>query len=142
MPGVGRSFTCPREALQAAGIEGSDPSTVLAHPALAKPAAAVVERARVHFAKATAIMARSPRSPVRAPRLMGEVYRNILDRLVVPRLGGAPGPRPDRPPAPPLDRLAPQLFLMPGRIHIVGAGLCRPCRRAAPLGRWRRGGHA
>jgi squalene synthase HpnD len=80
--GVGRLYL-PREALQAAGIEGSDPWAVLAHPALGQACGAVVERARVHFAEAAAVMARSPRGPVRAPRLMGEVYRNILDRLVI-----------------------------------------------------------
>jgi len=36
----------------------------------------------VHFTEAGAIMARSPRQTVRAPRIMGEVYRSILERMV------------------------------------------------------------
>jgi phytoene synthase len=39
-------------------------------------------RARKHFAQADEIMARSPRRCVRAPRIMGEAYRLILDSLV------------------------------------------------------------
>ena len=50
-------------------------------PASAKPAWQVAERAHGHFAAAAAIMARCPRSVVRAPRLMAEAYRLILARL-------------------------------------------------------------
>ena len=56
--------------------------TALRSPALAKACVEVVERARTHFHEADKIMARSPRKAVRAPRVMGEVYRSILDRLV------------------------------------------------------------
>ena len=42
----------------------------------------MVERARLHFREADKIMARGPRRAVRAARIMGEVYRTILDRLV------------------------------------------------------------
>jgi squalene synthase HpnD len=79
--GFGRLYL-PREALDVAGIAGSDPATVLVHPGLGQACALLVERARGHFAEATAIMARAPRRAVRAPRLMGEVYRRILERLV------------------------------------------------------------
>ena len=51
--------------------------------------ARLVERARAHFAQADAIMARSPRRTVRAPRIMGEAYRLILDSLVDARLVAA-----------------------------------------------------
>jgi len=79
--GVGRLYL-PCEALERAGIDTIDPVTALRNPALAKACAEVVERARTHFHEADKIMARSPRKAVRAPRVMGEVYRSILDRLV------------------------------------------------------------
>jgi phytoene/squalene synthetase len=72
----------PAEALRAAGITASDPATVLASAALGRVCAGVVERAREHFAQADKIMARSARRTVRAPRIMAEAYRLILDRLV------------------------------------------------------------
>jgi len=40
-----------------------------------------VARARGHFSAANAIMARCSRRATRAPRLMGKVYRHILDRM-------------------------------------------------------------
>jgi squalene synthase HpnD len=72
----------PAEALREAGIAATDPPTVLAHPALGKACARIVERARGHFIEADAIMARNPRRTVRAPRIMGQAYRLILDSLV------------------------------------------------------------
>jgi phytoene synthase len=69
----------PREALEAAGIAVTAPSQVLADPRLAKACAPVIAMAKEHFARAAEIMARCPRSSVRAPRLMGEVYRSILE---------------------------------------------------------------
>jgi phytoene synthase len=71
----------PAEALREAGIAATDPPAVLAHPALGKACARVVERARGHFIEADAIMARNPRRTVRAPRIMAEAYRLILDSL-------------------------------------------------------------
>jgi phytoene synthase len=79
--GIGRLYL-PREALQRAGITSTDPPAVLRSPALAQVCAEVVDRARVHFAEAETIMARTPRRAVRAPRIMGQVYRSILDHLV------------------------------------------------------------
>jgi squalene synthase HpnD len=78
---VGRLYL-PREALQQAGIESTDPATVLNSPTLDQACGEVIERARMHFAQADKIMRRSPRRAVRAPRVMGEVYRSILDLLV------------------------------------------------------------
>lgn len=72
----------PAEALRAAGISATDPATVLASPGLGEVCAELVERARGHFARADEIMARSPRRTVRAPRIMSEAYRLILDSLV------------------------------------------------------------
>jgi presqualene diphosphate synthase len=78
--GIGRLYL-PREALREAGIDGDDPTAVLAHPALPRVCAMVVSRARGHFQEADTIMARNPRRTVRAPRIMGEVYRAILDGM-------------------------------------------------------------
>jgi phytoene synthase len=78
---MGRLYL-PREALRDAGIISTDPASVLANPMLGEACNAVVSRAREHFRQATAIMARSPRRVVRAPRIMGEAYRAILDKLV------------------------------------------------------------
>ena len=78
---LGRLYL-PREELQAAGIAATDPSAVLAHPAIGKACAAIVALAKIEFAKASAIMAQNPRRAVRAPRIMGEAYRLILEALV------------------------------------------------------------
>jgi phytoene synthase len=64
------------------GITATDPGAVLAHPAIGKACADIVEFAGRHFAEADAIMARCPRRMVRAPRIMGNAYRVILDALV------------------------------------------------------------
>ena len=73
--GIGRLYL-PREALQQAGIATTDPAHGAgAARASAQACAPVVARARAHFAEADAIMARCPRRTVKAPRIMGEVYR-------------------------------------------------------------------
>jgi presqualene diphosphate synthase len=79
--GVGRLYL-PREALDQAGIDTNDPVTALRSPNLSQACAQLVERARAHFVEADAIMARSPRRTVKAPRIMGEVYRGILEGMV------------------------------------------------------------
>jgi len=78
---VGRLYL-PREALARAGIHINDPKAALRSPTLGQACAELVERAREHFAQADKIMAQLPRRSVRAPRIMGLVYRSILDRLV------------------------------------------------------------
>jgi phytoene synthase len=78
---VGRLYL-PREWLTEAGIGTSDPMTALRSPGLGTVCNRVAERAREHFAQANVIMARSPRPAVKAPRIMGEVYRIILDGMV------------------------------------------------------------
>ena len=90
---LGRLYL-PAQALRAAGIASTDPATVLASPMVGNACACVVERARGHFAQADKIMARSPRRCVRAPRIMGEAYHLILDRLVA--RGWSPPRRPIR----------------------------------------------
>ena len=82
----------PAEALREAGIGINDPATVLASPALGNVCARVVERARAHFTQADEIMARTTRRTVRAPRIMAEAYRLILDSLIA--RGWSPPRRP------------------------------------------------
>ena len=78
---MGRLYL-PREILRAVGISASDPAAVLANPALAEACAVFVELAETAFREADAIMAQSPRRVVRAPRIMGQAYRLILEALV------------------------------------------------------------
>jgi phytoene synthase len=73
----------PYEALRDAGIAGNDPVAVIANPGLGRACDAVVSRARNHFVEADAIMRRSTRRTVRAPRIMGEVYRSMLEEMAV-----------------------------------------------------------
>jgi phytoene synthase len=87
---VGRLYL-PAEALDKAPIASTDPATVLKSPALDEACALLIERARSHFAAAEAIMAHLPRPAVRAPRIMGEVYRWLLEAMAA--RGFAP-PRP------------------------------------------------
>ncbi|MGA9948184.1 MAG: presqualene diphosphate synthase HpnD [Xanthobacteraceae bacterium] len=79
--GLGRLYL-PREELQAAGITSADPVTVVANSAIAKPCAAIVALAQDEFKSARAIMAKTPRRQVRAPRIMGEAYYLILKGLI------------------------------------------------------------
>ena len=78
---IGRLYL-PREALALAQVEGNDPEAVAANANLGAACAFVVERARGHFREADAIMARSPRRLVRAPRLMEKAYRRMFDGMV------------------------------------------------------------
>jgi phytoene synthase len=73
----------PREALRAAGIEGDDPNAVTADRRLGAACMIVAERARAHFIEADRIMSAAPRHAIRAPKIMEEVYRRLLDDLMV-----------------------------------------------------------
>ncbi len=78
--GVGRLYL-PSEALREAGISATDPATVLSDPALARACAAVAKKARDHFQEADKIMAQCPRRNARAPSIMSQAYKLILDAL-------------------------------------------------------------
>jgi phytoene synthase len=78
---IGRLYL-PREALDGAAIASSEPAMVTESPQLARACDPVVDRARQHFAEAEVIMAQCPRRVVRAPRVMGKVYRAILEGMV------------------------------------------------------------
>ncbi len=77
---IGRLYLS-RDVLKSAGIETSDPDQAINHPAIGKACALIAVRAREHFRQANAIMDRTPRAAVRAPRIMGEAYKSILDAL-------------------------------------------------------------
>ena len=79
--GIGRLYL-PREALRDAGIISSDPAEVMKNPMLGEACAPIVAAAQQEFAAARAIMAKSPRRQVRAPRIMGEAYYLILRGLI------------------------------------------------------------
>jgi presqualene diphosphate synthase len=78
---MGRLYL-PREALRDCGIISTDPRVVLAHPLLNHACNVIVALAIAEFQAARAIMAHEPRRTVRAPRIMGQAYRLILDRLI------------------------------------------------------------
>jgi phytoene synthase len=88
---MGRLYL-PREALRDSGIISTDPRTVLTHPLLDHACNVIVALAIAEFAAASVVMAHQPRRMVRAPRIMGQAYRLILDRLI------ARGFEPPRPP--------------------------------------------
>jgi phytoene synthase len=88
---LGRLYL-PREALRDAGIIATEPREVLAHPFIGAACAEVAELAQRSFQAADAIMAKTRRRLVRAPRIMSEAYRAILDKLL------ARGFAPPRPP--------------------------------------------
>ena len=88
---LGRLYL-PAEALHEAGITSTDLVAVLAEPRIEWACHALVDRARAHFTKAEDIMARCPARSVRAPRLMGAVYKAILARLVARGFGSPRAP--------------------------------------------------
>jgi squalene synthase HpnD len=72
----------PSEALHQAGIESTDPKVVMADPRLDIACRFVAERAFAHFVTSDAIMSAAPRNTIRAPKIMEEVYRKLLDDMV------------------------------------------------------------
>jgi presqualene diphosphate synthase len=90
---MGRLYL-PREALRDAGIISTEPRTVLSHPLLGHACNVIVALAADEFEAAKAVMEQAPRRVVRAPRIMAEAYRLILDRLIA--RGFAPPRRPVR----------------------------------------------
>src|SRR3954453_3340054 len=78
---IGRLYL-PQEELRKAGIVTNDPKAVLTSATLGQVCDAGAERALSHFHEADAIMARNPRRIVKAPRIMEEVYRVMLQGMV------------------------------------------------------------
>jgi presqualene diphosphate synthase len=72
----------PVEMLREAGIMDTDPSTVLANAALPQVCNELAIRARQFFTAADEIFATSRKRSVRSARIMAEIYKLILDKLV------------------------------------------------------------
>ena len=79
--GIGRLYL-PRELLNDAGIQSSDPDEVRFNPNLPKACAPLAQQARDHFEKSDEIMARNSRRAVRAPRIMSKYYGAIFKKLL------------------------------------------------------------
>jgi hydroxysqualene synthase len=77
---IGRLYL-PREALELAEIEISEPHSVLAHRHIGIACEHIAAMARDHYAQSYAIMNRALRRAVRAPRIMADVYSSVLDAL-------------------------------------------------------------
>jgi phytoene/squalene synthetase len=78
---IGRLYL-PSEALRQAGITTTDPAVVVEDPRLGEACIVVAARAREHYTKANEIMTRCPRRIVRAPKIMGGVYRQMLEGMI------------------------------------------------------------
>jgi presqualene diphosphate synthase len=78
--GIGRLYL-PREALDEAGITGTDPDTVITDPRVDVACKAVAKIARDYYRQADAVMAKRPAGKLAAPRLMSAVYANILTKM-------------------------------------------------------------
>jgi phytoene synthase len=74
---MGRLYL-PREALEAAGIETRDPKAVIDDPRIDAAARWVAGKAHEQYALADAVLKQRPAGRIRSPRLMREVYQQIL----------------------------------------------------------------
>jgi phytoene synthase len=79
--GRGRLYL-PREILDAHGIGGADPATVLRHPALPAACRALAAIAEDHFTESARAMAQCRRRAMRPAAVMGAVYRATLAEVV------------------------------------------------------------
>jgi squalene synthase HpnD len=77
---IGRAYL-PRELLVEAGVAPLKARSIAAHPGLDCVCAQMAVQAQREFEAANSIMRRHPAAVVRAPRLMGAVYRALLARL-------------------------------------------------------------
>jgi len=71
----------PAEMLRTAEVKIEEPARVVAQPRFGEACTPVAELARSHFIRADAIMARVPHRLVRAPLIMSEVYRQMLEDM-------------------------------------------------------------
>ncbi|HZB91768.1 MAG TPA: presqualene diphosphate synthase HpnD [Stellaceae bacterium] len=71
----------PREYLEEAGIDATDPQTVLRHPALGAACDRLAALAEQRFAEAASAMRECPRRAMRPAAVMGAVYGAVLQRL-------------------------------------------------------------
>ena len=71
----------PREYLDEAGIPPGEPRAVLEHEGLDKVCRGVAKLAHGHYVEADRVMRARPKGNLKAPRLMGAVYSEILRRM-------------------------------------------------------------
>jgi len=74
---MGRLYL-PAEALQAAGISTRDPKAVIDDPRIDAACRWVAAKAHEQYASADAVLKARPAGRIRSPRLMREVYQQIL----------------------------------------------------------------
>ena len=74
---MGRLYL-PREALEAAGIASRDPVAVIDDPLIDIACRWVAAKAHEQYALADAVLKARPAGRIRSPRLMREVYQQIL----------------------------------------------------------------
>jgi presqualene diphosphate synthase len=79
---MGRLYL-PAEALAAAGIESHEPLAVVADRRIDRACRWVSAKAHEHYAKADAVLKRRPSGRIRSPRLMRQVYSEILSKMEV-----------------------------------------------------------
>ena len=77
---IGRLYLS-KESLVAAGIEATDPQTVVADPRIDMAAQVIAAPARVHSAAADKVMRAARQGDLRAPRLMRAAYGRILEHM-------------------------------------------------------------
>lgn len=78
--GINRLYL-PREFLQAAGVNMHDPQIALGNSAIDKACRSLAKVAHGHYEEANRILRAKPKGNLRAPRLMGAVYAEILHRM-------------------------------------------------------------
>ena len=92
---MGRLYL-PRELLLQAGIDSTDPGTVVGDARVDAACRALAAEAAEHFAAADRLLRSRPKGQLLAPRLMAAVYRALLDDMLAtgwapprrrPRLG-------------------------------------------------------
>jgi phytoene synthase len=77
---MGRLYL-PAEALAAAGIQSVDPLAVVADRRVDAACRWTAKRAHTHYAKADAVLKARPGGRIRSPRLMRQVYSEILQAM-------------------------------------------------------------
>jgi presqualene diphosphate synthase len=84
---MGRLYL-PREYLSAAGIGTAAPLTMIADPVIDGACRQVAQLAHKHYAEAQCVLRARPKGKLRAPKLMGAVYTEILREME--KVGWAP----------------------------------------------------
>ena len=77
---IGRLYLA-HESLAEAGIHSREPIAVVAHPGIDRVCRSLAVRAHEHYRAAEDVMRARPRGFLRTPRLMGAVYRSVLESM-------------------------------------------------------------